>query len=148
NVFLQWSYGNHIYNANRLAMEGNSNGLALVNQFANYVNRWTPENQTNEHYRTRGQGPIGFYSSKVVEDGSFLRLKTLSLDYSLPTNWISKAYLNNLTITLAAQNLLTWTNYSGLDPEVSILNSVTAPGFDFSAYPNTRTVTFGLRAGF
>ena len=147
-MFFQWSYGNNIYNANRLGLEGNSNGFANMNQFASYVNRWSPENQTNENYRTRGQGPIGLYSSKVVEDGSYLRLKTLSLDYSLPSRWIRGAYLSNLALSLAVQNLITWTNYSGLDPEVSILNSVTAPGFDFSGYPQARTVTFGLKAGF
>lgn len=148
NVFFQWSYGNNIYNANRLALEGNSNGRALVNQFASYSNRWTPENPTNENYRTRGQGPIGFYSSKQVEDGSYLRLKTVSLDYSLPKNWINKAYLKDLVFTVAAQNLLTWTKYSGLDPEVSILNAVRAPGFDFSGYPQVKTITFGVKAGF
>src|SRR5690606_20521917 len=114
NVFFQWSYGNNIYNANRLAMEGGT--FANMNQFASYVNRWSPENQTNENHRTRGGGPFGFYSSKVVEDGSYLRLKTLSLDYSLPSRWIRRAYLKDLTLSLAAQNLVTWTNYSGLDP--------------------------------
>src|SRR5690606_15877046 len=99
NVFFQWSYGNHIYNANRMAMEGTSHGLLLQNQFASYINRWSPENPTNEHYRTRGQGPTGFYSSKVVEDGSFLRLKTVALEYALPLNWINRFYLTNLTLS-------------------------------------------------
>lgn len=148
NLFFQWSYGNNIYNANRLALEGNSNGRALVNQFASYENRWTPENPTNENYRTRGQGPIGFYSSKQVEDGSYIRLKTISLDYSLPRNLISKAYLKTLTFSVAAQNLLTWTKYSGLDPEVSTISAVLAPGFDFSGYPQVKTITFGVKAGF
>lgn len=148
NVFFQWSYGNNIFNANRLALEGNSNGRALVNQFKSYENRWTPENPTNENYRTRGQGPIGFWSSKQVEDGSYLRLKTVSLDYSLPKNWISKALLRDVTLSVAAQNLLTWTKYSGLDPEVSTLSQVLAPGYDFSGYPQVRTVTFGIKAGF
>ena len=149
NVFFQWSYGNNIFNANRLALEGNSNGRANVNQFASYENRWTPENQTNENYRTRGQGPIGFYSSKNVEDGSYLRLKTLSLDYSIPSAVIEKLKINNLTLSLAAQNVLTWTKYTGMDPEVSVLNQqVLSPGFDFSSYPQARTITFGLKAAF
>src|SRR5690606_32871183 len=115
--------------------EGNSNGRALVNQYASYENRWTPENPTNENYRTRGQGPIGFYSSKNVEDGSYLRLKTFSFSYSLPRNIIGAAALENLTLSVSAQNLWTLTNYSGLDPEVSILNPVLSPGYDFSGYP-------------
>ncbi len=149
NVFFQWSYGNHIYNANRMAMEGTSHGLLLQNQFASYINRWSPENPTNEHYRTRGQGPTGFYSSKVVEDGSFLRLKTVALEYALPLNWINRFYLTNLTLSASAQNLLTWHNYSGLDPEVSTLPSrVLSPGFDFSGYPQARTLTLGVKASF
>lgn len=148
NVFFQWAYGNNIFNANRLALEGNSNGRANVNQFASYINRWTPENPTNENYRTRGQGPIGFYSSKTVEDGSYLRLKTVSLDYSLPSAIIEKLKVSNITLSVAAQNVLTWTKYSGMDPEVSVLNQVLAPSYDFSAYPQARTLTFGVKATF
>ncbi|WP_373515365.1 SusC/RagA family TonB-linked outer membrane protein [Persicitalea sp.] len=148
NVFFQWSAGNDIYNANRLALEGNSNARANVNQYASYVNRWTPENPTNENYRTRGQGPIGFYSSKNVEDGSYLRLKTLALEYALPTGITKRLALDNLTFSVSSQNLLTWTKYTGLDPEVSILNPVLSPGFDFSGYPQARTLTFGIRATF
>jgi TonB-linked SusC/RagA family outer membrane protein len=148
NVFFQWSYGNNIYNANRLLFEGNSNGFHGINQYASYENRWTPENPTNANYRTRGQGFIGYRSSKNVEDGSYLRLKTFSLGYSLPRNLIKKLYLSNLTINVAAQNLLTWTKYSGLDPEVSTLNNVLQPGYDFSAYPQAQTIVFGLKASF
>lgn len=148
NVFLQWSYGNDIYNANRISMEGNSNIRSNLNQFASYANRWSPENQTNANYRGRGQGPIGFHSSRVVEDGSYLRVKTVSLAYNLPSQLIKKAYLSKLSLNLAVQNLLTWTNYSGVDPEVSTRNNVLSPGFDFSAYPQARTIVFGLNANF
>lgn len=149
NVFFQWAYGNNIYNANRLALEANSNGRVLVNQFASFINRWSPENQTNENHRAAGPGPVGLYSSKQVEDGSFLRLKTVALEYSLPISWINRFYLTNVTLSASAQNLLTWQNYSGLDPEVSIIsNKVLAPGFDFSGYPQVRTLTFGIKASF
>ncbi|MES3017267.1 MAG: TonB-dependent receptor [Bacteroidota bacterium] len=148
NVFMQWSYGNDIYNANRLLLEGNSNGYANINQFASYSNRWSPDNQTNENYRTRGQGPIGFFSSRVVEDGSFLRLKTVALNYVLPAKLIQKAYLSSLSFNLAAQNLWTLTNYSGMDPEVSVRNNVLTPGYDYSSYPKSPTVAFGIKASF
>lgn len=148
NVFFQWSYGNDIYNANRLIMEGNSNGWANANQFASYSNRWSPENPTNENYRTRGQGPIGFHSSRVVEDGSFLRMKTVSLNYNLPAKLIKTAYLSNLSVNVSAQNLITWTNYSGMDPEVSTRNDTLTPGFDYSSYPRSPTIAFGIKAGF
>ena len=148
NVFFQWSYGNDIYNANRLIMEGNSNGWGNINQFASYSNRWSPENPTNANYRTRGQGPIGFHSSRVVEDGSFLRMKTVSLNYNLPAKLIKTAYLSNLSVNVSAQNLITWTNYSGMDPEVSTRNNTLSPGFDYSSYPKSPTIAFGIKAGF
>ena len=148
NVFMQWSYGNDIYNANRLILEGNSNGWANINQFASYSNRWSPENPTNANYRTRGQGPIGFHSSRVVEDGSFLRLKTVSLNYNLPEKLIKSAYLSSLSVNVSAQNLVTWTNYSGMDPEVSTRNNTLTPGFDYSSYPRSPTIAFGIKAGF
>jgi TonB-linked SusC/RagA family outer membrane protein len=148
NVFFQWSYGNDIYNANRLIMEGNSNLWGNINQFASYSNRWSPENPTNENYRTRGQGPIGFHSSRVVEDGSFIRMKTVSLNYNLPAKLIKTAYLSNLSVNVSAQNLITWTNYSGMDPEVSTRNNTLTPGFDYSSYPKSPTIAFGIKAGF
>lgn len=146
NVFLQWSYGNDLVNANRLMFEGTS--LNLLNQFATYVDRWTPENQNNEHYKTNGYGPLGRYSTKIIEDGSYLRLKTVSVGYRIPTKILSKYKLKGLSITAAAQNLLTFTKYSGFDPEVSTRNSVLTPGFDYSAYPQARTVVFGINATF
>lgn len=148
NVFFQWSYGNDIYNANRLLLEGNSNLWGNINQFASYSNRWSPDNQTNENYRARGQGPAGVFSSRVVEDGSFLRLKTLAFSYSIPTRFIKRAYLSNLSLKVAAQNLATWTKYSGLDPEVSARNNVLTPGYDYSSYPKSPTIVFGLQAAF
>lgn len=148
NIFFQWSYGNDIYNANRLLLEGNSNQFHLINQFATYANRWSPENQTNANYRTRGQGPIGFHSSRVVEDGSFLRLKTVSLSYNIPVNIIKKMYLSNLNLNVSAQNLATWTNYSGMDPEVSTRGNVLTPGYDYSSYPKSPAIVFGIKGSF
>lgn len=142
-VFLQWSYGNDILNANKLIFEGSSK--QNLNQFASYVNRWTPENQSNEHYRIGGEGPSGTYSSKVVEDGSYLRLKTVFLGYSIPEKLVKRAKIQNISFTISAQNLITWTRYSGFDPEVSTKNSTLTPGFDYSAYPHARTIVFGVK---
>lgn len=148
NIFFQWSVGNDIYNANRLTFEGNSNNRRNLNQYASYANRWSPENQTNENFRAGGHGLNFWHSSKVVEDGSYLRLKTVSLSYSLPKKWIEKLSMTQLNLTCAAQNLVTWTNYSGLDPEVSLRSGVLTPGYDFSAYPVSRTIVIGLNAKF
>jgi TonB-linked SusC/RagA family outer membrane protein len=142
NVFFQFSYGAEVLNANRLQFEG-GNGTATQNQFATVKNAWTLENQNNEMFRVGGQGPRA-YSSRVIEDGSFLRLKTVSFGYNLPSKYLEKVRVKNLRIYAAAQNLYTWTNYTGLDPEVSAFSSALTPNFDYSVYPRARTITFGL----
>jgi TonB-linked SusC/RagA family outer membrane protein len=143
NVFLQWSYGNDIINANRLLFEGNGKQSRFFNQYASYADRWQPDNPSNTLFRTGGQGPF-YYSSRVVEDGSYLRLKTISLGYNVPAKIYKKANLKSLRVYASAQNIATWTNYSGPDPEVSVRNSTLTPGFDFSAYPRASTLIFGL----
>lgn len=146
HVFFQWVYGNDIYNANRIIFEGNSLQITDLNQYKSYENRWTPTNQNNTYFRTGGSGPVGMHSSRVVEDGSFVRLKTLSLGYTLPEKWVNKAQLSNVRLNVSAQNLMTWTSYSGMDPEVSVRNSVLTPGLDYSAYPHARTFVLGISA--
>lgn len=146
NVFLQWSYGNDVFNANRLIFEGTT--YTNLNQYATYEDRWTPQNPSNKHYRTGGGGPIGRYSSRVIEDGSYLRLKTVSLGYSLSGNALKKLKMSGLSLSLTAQNLYTFTKYTGMDPEVSVRNSILTPGFDYSAYPQARTIVLGLTANF
>ncbi|NGF57736.1 TonB-dependent receptor [Parapedobacter sp. SGR-10] len=145
-VLLQWVWGRDVFNANRMLFEGGSTGN--LNQFASYADRWTPDYQTNEHYRAGGWGPGGRYSSKTIEDGSFLRLKTIELGYSVPKKYLDRYRISGLTLNVQAQNLLTWSNYTGFDPEVSVRNSVLTPSFDFSAYPQARTVVFGARLNF
>lgn len=142
NFFFQFSYGNDILNANRLVFEGNS-GRTFQNQFASVLNRWTPDNQNNIMFVARGDGDR-MYSSRVIEDGSYLRLKTLQLGYVLPDNLLKKTGIKNLRFYLSAQNLITWTKYTGLDPEVSAYNSALTPGFDYSVYPRAKTFTLGL----
>jgi TonB-linked SusC/RagA family outer membrane protein len=146
NVFFQWSYGNNIVNANRYIFEGNIFGRTNLNQFASYENRWTPENTSSTLYRVNGGGPTTptGANSRVIEDGSYLRLKTVSLGYSLPQNLLNRVKVKSCRFYVSAQNLITWTKYSGIDPEVSVFNSVLTPGFDYSAYPRPRVVTLGV----
>ncbi|QNR85051.1 TonB-dependent receptor [Pedobacter riviphilus] len=147
NIFFQWSYGNDLLNVNKMLFEGNSNNLGNFNQYASYENRWTPQNSEAEMFRTRGFFGGG-YSSNYVEDGSYLRLKTVSLGYNLDPKVLKKVYLKTLRFFVSAQNLATWTKYSGADPEVNTYRSVLTPGFDFSAYPRARTVVFGTNLTF
>lgn len=151
-ALFSWSYGNDVYNANRHTFEINSNSRPFINQFASAANRWTFDNQNTDIPRAHYAGTayrVNFYNSKFVEDGSYLRLKTVNLDYSLPAHWIRKIGMNTVNIYMSGQNLLTWTNYSGLDPQVSVSgNQVLGPGFDAEAYPPFRTYTFGIRGTF
>lgn len=142
NIFLQWSYGNDLINANRLVLEGQGGTTRFnINQYASYENRWSPTNPNNDMFRAGGQGPIGRYSTRIIEDGSYLRLKTVSLGYTIG-KWKNK--FNSLRVFVSGQNLLTFTNYRGMDPEVAVRHSALTPGFDFSAYPQSRTIVFGL----
>lgn len=147
SVFLQWSYGNQIYNANRWFLEG-GNIFFGENQFATYENRWTPENQSNVYNRVGGYG-AKVYSSRYVEDGSFLRLKTISFGYNLSKKMLNKIKIANCRIYASLQNIYTWTKYQGPDPEVSTKdNSPLTPGFDYSPYPRVFTVTGGINVTF
>jgi TonB-linked SusC/RagA family outer membrane protein len=146
NVFCQFSYGGEILNANKLVFEGNS-GRTLQNHYATVLDRWTPTNTNSQMYVARGDGDK-VYSSRVIEDGSYIRLKTIQLGYTLPTTTLKRIHINSLRLFVAAQNLVTWTNYSGFDPEVSAYNSALTPGFDYSVYPRAKTITAGLNLNF
>jgi hypothetical protein len=119
----------------------------MQNQFATFVNRWTPENQTNLYPRAGGAQNAGI-SSRVVEDGSFLRLKTISLGYRIPQNILQRVNVKNMRIYCSAQNIAVWTNYQGSDPEVSVRPTALTPGFDFAAYPRSFSLTFGFNFSF
>lgn len=145
NVFFTWSYGNDLLNANRLIFE--SGWKSQTNQLASYSERWTPQNPASNIPRVGAQG-AELYSSRVVEDGSYLRLKNLSLGYTLPSRTLRKAGIGSMRVYVSADNVWTLTRYSGPDPEVSTRNSVLTPGFDWSAYPRALGFTAGLNLTF
>ncbi|MGN6418273.1 MAG: SusC/RagA family TonB-linked outer membrane protein [Pseudobacter sp.] len=148
NVFVEFSYGNDVMNANRIIFEGG--GRVNQNMYASYLERWTPENQSNKYYRTNGRGPVDFqYSTRVVEDASYARIKTVALGYTIPARVTSRAKIRSVRVYVSGQNLYTFTNYSGFDPEVSAYgNSALMPGFDYSVYPRSRTVIIGANISF
>lgn len=146
NIFFSWSYGNDVLNANRLIFE--SGASRETNQLASYVNRFHAEqNPSSNIPRVYANGTM-VYSSRVVEDGSFLRLKNVSLGYSLPSKLVRKMHISALRIYLSVDNVWTLTGYSGPDPEVSTRNSVLTPGFDWSAYPRSIGFTAGINITF
>jgi len=141
SFFLQWSYGNDILNANKyIFMNPQRN---TTNMFADYINRFSEENPTSDIPRTRANNSK-VYSTFAVEDGSFLRLQNITLGYDLPKNLAAKLYLSKFRVYATAQNLFTLTNYSGMDPEVSVSHSALSQGFDFSAYPRATTISVGV----
>ena len=147
NIFFQWSYGNDIMNANSLLFEGNAKAQEGFNQFATYADRWTPENPNSDIFRTKGyQG--GGYSSMIVEDGSFLRLKNIAIGYNFDKKFVEKMHLRSLRFSLSGSNIYTWTKYTGSDPEVNTYSSALTPGFDFSSYPRARTIFFATNITF
>jgi TonB-linked SusC/RagA family outer membrane protein len=147
NVFFQWSYGNQIQNTSRLVFEGNALGKPFLQQFSSYSDRWTPTNTGSSNFRSGGFYGGG-YSTRTIEDGSYLRLKTVSFGYNVPKALLKKVNISALRVYVSGQNLYTWTNYTGLDPEVSTYNSVLTGGFDYSAYPRPRTIAFGANITF
>lgn len=146
NVLLQWNYGNDIYNANRIIFESNEVNRRNLNLFKSALNAWTPENPNNTNPRTKANRMLGVYSSQYLEDGSYLRLKTISLAYELPKAWLRKIGFSQLSLNLSGQNIHTWSNYSGMDPEVSSKDDVRTPGFDYSSYPRGKVYTLGIKA--
>lgn len=148
NVFFQWSYGNDVLNANRLFFESGFQKKRELNQFASYADRWTPENPNSNIPAVTNSSSNLVISSRVVEDASFLRLKAVTLGYTVPKNFLKKFKIDNARLYVAAQNLWTITGYTGYDPEVSVRDGGLTPGLDFSSYPRALSVSFGINLGF
>lgn len=142
---FQYSWGNDVYNATRLfttlSQDERSNMLKEV------ADRWTPSNASNRVPAWDGYVK-GDVTSRFIEDGSFFRLKNLTLGYTLPEKLTRKFYVSKLRIYATAQNLFCLTNYSGYDPEVNMKSSPLMPSFDWGAYPKSKTFTFGLEIQF
>ncbi len=146
DVFLQWSYGNELLNANRVFLEGLNAIAPGRNLLAGYADHWTPENTQTDIPKPNAKGISGIWSGRYIEDASFLRLKTVSLAYTIPAKRLKP--VRSAQVFARAQNLLTWTGYSGPDPEVSTKGFGLTSGFDFSAYPVSRTYVLGLNLNF
>lgn len=137
SIFLQGVYGNDIFNANRIYQEG----MAVAqNQTTATLERWTGEGTSNTMPRAVFNDPNKNtrVSDRFIEDGSYLKIKNLTLGYTFRQKWLEKAKLSSARVYFSAQNLLTITNYSGFDPEVPV------NGIDLNVYPVTRTVSAGI----
>ena len=150
SVLLQWSVGQRVMNANRIMFEGNQSARP-INQFASYSDRFIvgdPSTYSSDNNAVGGAGPLGWYSSKTLEDGSYLRLKTVQLSYNLPKRILRRLHVSKLQVFVSGNNLATLTSYTGLDPEVSTYYTALTPGFDYSAYARNRIVSVGTNITF
>lgn len=139
-IFLQGSYGNDIFNANRMYTEAMS---IIQNQSTAVLGRWTGEGTSNNIPRAIYGDPNqnSRVSDRYIEDGSYIKIKNVNLGYTLPKGVFGQNF-NLVKVFVSAQNLITWTKYSGFDPEVPV------NGIDNGTYPITRTVSLGLNIGF
>lgn len=150
SIFFQGSYGNDVFNGSRLFLEslqGGDNQLAVVN------NRWRQPGDitnipdaTNDPVRASSNKRV---SSRFIEDGSYLRLKNMTLGYAFINKRSAEKGLSKLRMYVSAQNLLTFTNYTGLDPEVNYRGNDNAViGTDFFTFPQVRSYTVGFNLTF
>lgn len=146
SFMFQFNYGNDVYNATRLYATQTRSGRR--NFLAEVADRWSPTNASNLVPKYDGYITNDVYS-RFVEDGSFLRLKNVTLGYTLPAKWTRKFYVSKLRVYASGQNLFCLDNYSGYDPEVSTAASnPMTPGLDWGAYPKSRIFTIGAEIQF
>lgn len=145
SFMFQFNYGNDVYNATRMFNTQSQDERS--NQLAEVADRWTPTHASNRVPSAKGYVKYELYS-RFIEDGSFLRLKNITLGYTFPNKWTRKAYISRLRVYGTAQNLFCLTKYSGYDPEVNMKSSPLMPGFDWGAYPKSKVFTFGVEVQF
>ena len=147
NIFIQGAFGNDIFNASRIETEGL---YYPTNQLTTVLDRWTtPGQETDIPKVTPNSTANTQLSSRFVEDGSYLRVKSLTLSYELPYQIIEKTGLQKVRVFATGTNLITFTDYSGFDPEVNAFGADNInQGIDYGTYPQTRTLIAGFNITF
>jgi TonB-dependent starch-binding outer membrane protein SusC len=154
NIFMAWSYGNMINNMTRAVLESMSDEF---NQSVAVRNRWQNQGDVTNIPRAMYQSSSvrdGFSftdaSSRFIEDGSFLRVRNATLAYNIPGDLLSRVKLSSARIYVSGQNLLTFTNYTGLDPENQNTGGGLVPtlGVDYLTQPQPRIYMVGVNLGF
>ena len=143
SILIQGSYGNDVFNASRMETEGMYDGK---NQSTRVLDRWRIPGQITDVPRANYTMHNSTY---FVEDGSYLRVKDLTLSYDVKGPWLNKLGVTRLQPYFTATNLLTWTGYSGMDPEVNQWgNNGAIQGIDWGTYPQCRSFVFGINLEF
>lgn len=145
--FFSFRYDYDIVNGTKMSTTSMSN---YDNQSTAVLRRWRKEGDVTDIPRgIIGGGYNWLGSDRYVEDASYLRFRTITLRYTFPKQVLSKLKMRNLSAYVTAENLYTWTNYTGQDPEVSLRGADPfRVAMDYSMTPPSKTVTFGLVAGF
>ena len=138
---FNYSLGNDVYNYQRSQLEG---GSRFMNQSTTMVRRWQVEGQHTDVPQITFQDPLGNsrFSDRWIEDGSYLRLKTVTLSYDLP---LKSQYIQGLQFWIQGNNLLTFTKYLGTDPEFTMTSSVIGQGIDLGRLGQSRSVVAGVK---
>lgn len=144
DINFNYSLGNDVFNYTRMQLES---GSRFMNQTTAMVNRWRYEGQATDMPKVAYGDPMGNsrFSDRWIEDGSYLRLKSLTLSYELPIN---NTYIHGLTFWGQANNLFTLTRYIGLDPEFSLGNGVLEQGIDRGLLAHSRNFMLGIKTTF
>ncbi len=154
DLFLQGVQGNDIFNATKILSESMRLGM---NQSADVVNRWQKVGDVTSIPRAiKDDVTNSEISSRYIENGSYLRVKSVTLGYNLPKSIVNKLRISRFMLFVTAENLLTFTKYSGFDPEVSAFSASyqdntsknTSAGVDYGTYPQSRDILFGVNITF
>ncbi|MEO8774151.1 MAG: TonB-dependent receptor [Gelidibacter sp.] len=146
-IFLQFSYGNDIYSE----INHQRNSVVRYNNLsADALNRWRKQGDVTNYPKPVSDDPLRSDSriqSRWVEDGSYIKLKNINLRYRFPDQMVTNLGLRKLEVYTSALNVLTWTHYTGFDPDVNSYSGL-REGLDEGSYPQSRTITLGLNIGF
>jgi hypothetical protein len=146
---FQGVFGNQVYNGGGKFMS--ANGDFFDNQTKDQLGRWRNPGDVTDIPQARLYGANGTgESSRYLSDASYVRLKTITLGYNLPSSLITRAKLSKVRVYVSGQNILTFTDYEGWDPEVNsdTYASNVNQGVDFYSAPQAKTITFGINIGF
>jgi TonB-linked SusC/RagA family outer membrane protein len=146
SFYFQGVHGNQILNSNRFELES---GNGKANASIGMLNRWTPEKESNIYPRANQNADYLRMSDRYLEDGSYVRLQLLTLAYDLPSGFSQKLKVKGARIYISGKNLLTFTDYTGFDPEVGRFGSSNIrQGYDLGGYPTAKTYLLGVSIDF
>lgn len=145
SLLLQWSYGNDILFPSLYRLEAGASYISSITKDY-WDNHWTEANPSNTHASITGRGKTEM-STYYLQDGSYLRLRNITLGQTLNSHWLEKAGIKSFRLYVTLENLLTFTSYKGFDPELTSYSPL-LPGIDNIGYPRAKTYTLGLNVKF